>query len=413
MRILVTGGGGREHALTWALSRSGEHRLFGAPGNPGMGKLAQLFPVSATDIDGVVELAEEQEIDLVVVGPEAPLVMGMADSLRAAGVPCFGPGMEAAGLEGSKWFAKDVMKAASVPTAAGETFTDTEPAMDYMGGDASSYVLKADGLAAGKGVFLPGDGEEARGILDGLFSGGLGDAGLKVVVERRLTGREVSVLAVCSGTECLILPPSRDHKRLGERDTGPNTGGMGAICPPPGLEEGFSAMARDRVVLPVLHELASRGIDYRGVLYAGLMLTGEGPMVLEFNVRFGDPETQAVLPMLEGDLAGICMSAALGQELPSDLHIMEGACACVVMASGGYPASYRKGYRIHGLGDVDEALVFHAGTSLSEGELVTAGGRVLSVAALGRDLPDAIGRAYGEIGKVSFRDNYYRKDIGG
>jgi phosphoribosylamine--glycine ligase len=361
----------------------------------------------------MVRLAEEKEVDLVVVGPEAPLVDGLADQLRDAGVLCFGPGSEASLLEGSKWFAKEVMLSAGVPTSEGEVFTDAASAMEYIGSRADRFVIKADGLAAGKGVFLPDDVLGAESVLKGLFSGSLGDSGHEVVVERRLIGREVSILAICSGTQCVVLPPSRDHKRLGVGDTGPNTGGMGAVCPPPELGADFAGRARDLIILPVLEELASRGIDYRGVLYAGLMLTESGPMVLEFNVRFGDPETQAVLPMLKSDLAELCRAAASGESLPEELDIKDGACTCVVMASGGYPASYGKGYPISGTDRVEDALVFHAGTALSDGKLVTAGGRVLSVAAHSADLAGSIDKAYGEIGRIRFTDCYYRTDIGG
>ncbi|OPL17829.1 MAG: phosphoribosylamine--glycine ligase [Candidatus Aegiribacteria sp. MLS_C] len=413
MRILVVGGGGREHALAWALSRSGRHRLMSAPGNPGIASVARLFPVAATDVEGLVDLALEKSIDLVVVGPEAPLVAGLADALRSSGVSCFGPGRDAARLEGSKWFAKEIMDSAGVPTAEGKVFTDTASAMDYIGKDPADFVIKADGLAAGKGVFLPEDIQEARSILAGFFGGDFGNSGLRVVVERRLSGREVSILAVCSGMDCVILPPSRDHKRLGTGDTGPNTGGMGAVCPPPELKDDFAGLARERIVLPVLNELHSRGLDYRGVLYAGLMVTDEGPKVLEFNVRFGDPETQAVMPMLGSDLAELCIAAAEGERLPARCLGRDGACTCVVMASGGYPAAYGKGYPISGLDDVEDVLVFHAGTAENGERLVTAGGRVLGVVGCADDLGSSVEKVYGQVGKIDFEGCYYRTDIGG
>lgn len=413
MKILVVGGGGREHALTWALGRSGEHDLICAPGNPGIAAVATLYPVKSSDIEGIADLAEEHKADLVVVGPEAPLVNGLANFLESRGIPCFGPGSEAARLEGSKWFAKEIMDAAGVPTAAGEVFTDARSAMEYMGRKARDYVIKADGLAAGKGVFLPEVTAEAEETIESLFSGRLGDAGQKVVVEKRLTGREVSILAICSGEECVMLPPSRDHKRLGEGDTGPNTGGMGAVCPPPELAPDFADTARERIILPVLRELSSRGIDYRGVLYAGLMVTEDGPEVLEFNVRFGDPETQAVLPLIGSDLAELCAAVAAGESLTGPLKVLNGCCTCVVMASGGYPSSYRKGYPITGLEDVTDAYVFHAGTAISDGRLLTAGGRVLGVAAVADTVEDSIEKAYREVNKIRFRDSCYRNDIGG
>ena len=412
MRILVLGSGGREHALTWGLDQSGDHLLWAAPGNPGIAELAQIEEVVPTDPDLVVRLADEIGVDLVVVGPEAPLVAGVADRLRKAGVPCFGPGSDGAALEGSKWFAKEVMAQAGVRCADGRVFEDLESAGSHMGDRPEDFVIKADGLAAGKGVFLPESPSEAREILGRLFDGGLGDAGKRVVVERRLQGPEVSVLAVCSGRQAVVFPPSRDHKRVGEGDTGPNTGGMGAVSPPPELPEGFSETVREEIVLPVLNVLADRGIDYRGVLYAGLMLTDEGPAVLEFNVRFGDPETQVVLPRIDCDLGGLLLAAARGEKLTENLTVRPEPAACVIMASGGYPSSYRKGFEIHGLDQLGDAIVFHAGTARRNGAVVTAGGRVLGVTALGDDYQSAIDRAYRAAGRISFQNAYFRRDIG-
>jgi phosphoribosylamine---glycine ligase len=413
MRILVVGGGGREHAIAWSLSRSGSHSLMCAPGNPGMAPIAELFPIEASDIDGLIGLASEENVDLAVIGPEAPLVAGLADELREKGIPCFGPGSEAAQLEGSKWFAKEIMESAGVPTAKGRVFSDAAGAREYIDGNAGDFVLKVDGLAAGKGVFLPVDSGDSDSILDEIFAGKFGKSGIQVVVEKRLKGREVSILAICSGESFVVLPPSRDHKRLGDGDSGPNTGGMGAICPPPEVEEGFGETAGKLIIQPVLSELASRGIDYRGVLYAGLMLTDNGPEVLEFNVRFGDPETQVVLPMVSDDLAEVFLSAAIGNPLPESLNVKEGSCSCVVLASGGYPASYRKGFPITGLDKVsDDAFVFHAGTRIENGTPVTAGGRVLSVASIGNTLEDSLNRTYEELGKIKFEGMYYRTDIG-
>ena len=412
MKILVVGSGGREHALVWALSRSGDHSLLCAPGNPGIAEIAELFPATVSDIDALVNLAADEKVDLVVVGPEVPLVAGLADELRRAGIPCFGPGADGAQLEGSKWFAKEIMESAGVPTAGGKIFSDAASAREYIGEDACRYVIKADGLAAGKGVFLPDNSVEAVGILEELFAGKFGESGVHVVIEERLEGREVSILAICSGQECVILPPSRDHKRLGDGDTGPNTGGMGAVCPPPGTGNCSGEHARTRIILPVLAELASRGIDYRGVLYAGLMITDEGPSVLEFNVRFGDPETQAVLPLVTDDLGELCLAAATGGSLPEHLVLEDGFCSCVVMASGGYPGRYEKGFPITGLDKIEDAVVFHAGTAMEEGRLVTGGGRVLSVASIGDTLEDSLDRTYRELEKIDFKGKYYRKDIG-
>ena len=412
MKILIIGSGGREHALAWALSRDGENELICAPGNPGMAELGELFPVSVSDSKGLLDLAIKQDADLAVIGPEAPLVKGIADLLRENDIPCFGPGSEGARLEGSKWFAKEIMGKASVPTAAGDVFADAGSALEFIDGSAQDYVIKADGLAAGKGVFIPKNTEEAEDILRRIFQGELGEAGNRVVIEERLQGREISILALCSGEQFVLLPPSRDHKRIGEGGTGLNTGGMGAVCPPPDIDEGLTRVIERDIVSPVLFELASRGIDYRGVLYAGLMLTETGPKVLEFNVRFGDPETQAVLPLLKSDLAELCMKAALGEPLPDRVDVSDSACACVVMASGGYPVSYEKGFPIHGLKDVKDSLVFHAGTARVEEGLVTSGGRVLSVASLGDTLEEALRKAYGEIDKIQFENCYFRRDIG-
>jgi len=413
VRILVVGGGGREHALAWALSADGRNAVLSAPGNPGTALLGPTFPVAGEDLEGIAGLAAAQSVDMVVIGPEAPLVAGLADLIRSRDIPCFGPGSGAARLEGSKWFAKEVMAAAGVPSAEGGVFTDPSAALDLMDGRAERFVIKADGLAAGKGVFLPETMREAEQILNGLFRGSLGESGRRVVLEERLEGPEVSILAVCNGSDCIILPPSRDHKRLGDGDTGPNTGGMGAVCPPPGLDPHFGESIRELVISPVLRELASRGMDYRGVLYAGLMLTSAGPRVLEFNVRFGDPETQAVLPMLAGDLAGLMASASRGEPLQEGLVTTRaGACSTVVMASGGYPGSYRTGIPIQGASDDPGVKVFHAGTRIEDGILVTSGGRVLAVSAVGGTLEESLDMAYRAVAGISFEGACFRKDIG-
>lgn len=400
MRILVVGSGGREHALAWALHRSGGNEIIAVPGNPGTADFAE-------NIQGdPVQLAKEKKADLVVVGPEAPLVAGIASDLEKAGIPCFGPSADCAKLEGSKWFAKEIMEAAGVVTAGGGVFTSYQAAFDYLRGTPEKYVIKADGLAAGKGVFLPETIAEADEALNGLFE----NTGASVVIEERLSGPEVSVLAVCNGTDAVLLPPSRDHKRAYDGDQGPNTGGMGAVCPPPGLPEGFPDTVKETVILPVLKEMRRRGLSFKGVLYAGLMLTDSGPSVLEFNVRFGDPETQAVLPMVEGDLAGLFLAAARGEELPS-VKVSSGASACVILSSGGYPGSYEKGFEIDGLDDVD-CMVFHAGTSVKGNSVVTSGGRVLGVTASGDSLEDALDKAYRNVKRISFSGKHSRTDIG-
>ena len=404
MKIVVVGSGGREHALAWALNRNGNNEIIAVPGNPGTAPFARNLKGDP------VEIAVEEAADLVVVGPEAPLVEGISEKLQVLGIPCFGPTGRCAMLEGSKWFAKEVMESAGVPTAHGRRFTDQVSAVDYIGEIPENFVIKADGLAAGKGVFLPETKRESDEIINNLLAGSLGNAGASVVIEQRLKGREVSVLAVCSGTDAVVLPPSRDHKRAYDGDRGPNTGGMGAICPPPDVPEEFGEEIRQRVILPVLEELKARDLIFRGVLYAGIMITEFGPMVLEFNVRFGDPETQAVLPMIRSDLAALFMAAARGEKL-EPVETEPGAACCVVLASGGYPGSYAKGLPITGAESAD-CLVFHAGTAVKDGLLVTSGGRVLGVTALGEDLDGAIEKAYVNAAKIEFEGKHFRKDIG-
>jgi phosphoribosylamine--glycine ligase len=401
VKIQVVGGGGREHALAWALHRNGENEIIAVPGNPGTEPFA-------SNISGdPVSIAVREKVDLAVVGPEAPLVDGIAGRFAEEGIPCFGPSGECAMLEGSKWFAKEIMTAAGVPTAEGRVFSDPEEAIDHIGDSPEEIVIKADGLAAGKGVFLPSTVDESSSVLRELFRG---SPGATVVVERRLSGREVSVLAVCNGHDAVMLPPSRDHKRAYDGDRGPNTGGMGAVCPPPDIPPGFTEEVRKTVILPVLEELLRRGLEFRGVLYAGLMLTSRGPMVLEFNVRFGDPETQAVLPLVESSLANLFLAAARGEEMDPP-RVSNGASACVILASGGYPGNYSRGLEITGVQDAD-CLVFHAGTSVKDGSLVTSGGRVLGVTAVAPSLDEALSKAYGNAEKIGFQGKHMRTDIG-
>ena len=362
----------------------------------------------ADDIRGLVDLASRLGADLVVPGPEAPLVAGIADALDASGMPCFGPSAACARLEGSKWYAKELMASAGVPTAPGLLCTTPGEVRSATGGSWDGWVLKDDGLAAGKGVFLP-DGEAgASDALGRLFPGGRG----RVVVEKRLRGREVSIMALCSGVEALVLPPSRDHKRAYDGDRGPNTGGMGAVCPAPGIPEGLEDWALSNVVRPVLAELHRRGADYRGVLYAGLILAPEGPAVLEFNCRFGDPEAQAVLALLGGDVGAAFLSCAMGRPDFSGVEVLPGASACVVMASGGYPGAYGSGFRIDGTDRAGDVMVFHAGTAMSDGHLVTAGGRVLGVTGTGAGLGEALRRTYEAVRAITFEGACWREDIG-
>jgi phosphoribosylamine--glycine ligase len=397
VRVLLIGSGGREHALAWKLSQSPSlDELHAAPGNPGIARLGECHPVHPEDAEGVLDLARSLEADLVVVGPEAPLVAGVADELRHGGVSVFGPSREAAQIEGSKSFAKDVMRAAGVPTAA--TMSVARP----------PCVIKVDGLAAGKGVFVCPDRESLDAALETATR-----LGQPLVIEELLEGEEVSVLAVADGQNALPLPAARDYKRAGDGDTGPNTGGMGSYSPvaeiaPSDAEELVATVHR-----PVLGELAERGMPFVGVLYAGLMLTDAGPKVLEFNCRFGDPETQSILPRLEGDLLGTLAAAATGDLDNASLAARDEAAVTVVLAAGGYPEDSDAGSPIEGVGDAEAAgaLVFHAGTAMRGDRLVTHGGRILGVTALGDSVEDARDAAYAACSRIWFPGVRYRRDI--
>lgn len=418
MRILVVGGGGREHALVWAIGKSPlAHEVVAAPGNAGIASVARCVPLSAADVTGLSRFAAEERFDLVVVGPETPLALGLADRLADAGIPVFGPSRAAARLEGSKWFAKDLMLRAGIPTAQAWLASSRDEALGRARELGFPVVVKTDGLAAGKGVVIARDTRELEAAVDdALVRGVFGPAGERVVVEECLDGEEVSLLAFVDGRRSALLAPSQDHKRVCDGDEGPNTGGMGAYAPAPALDAAAMEDLRRRVIdaaVAALDEL--HGVTYRGILYAGLMMTSEGPRVLEFNCRFGDPEAQAVLPLLEGDIVEIMLCVARGMLDPSSVRTRPGAAACVVLASGGYPGHYEKGDEIRGLeaaAAVDGVLIFHAGTALRGERLVTAGGRVLGVTGVGRDLPDAIGRAYAGAYKISFDGAHFRKDIG-
>jgi phosphoribosylamine---glycine ligase len=396
VKVLIVGSGGREHALAWKLSQSPTlTSLHAAPGNPGIASLGECHPVRAEDGEGLLSLCRELEVDLVVVGPEAPLVVGLVDTLRRAGVAVFGPTLAAARIEGSKSFAKDVLEAAGVPTA---------PRLAVA---RPPCVVKADGLAAGKGVFVCHTQEELDAGLRGAAAIG-GD----VVVEELLEGEEVSIFAVTDGTRAIALAPAQDFKRIGDGDTGPNTGGMGSYSPVPGLGEVEIEELLDSVHRPVLDELAARDAPFSGLLYAGLMLTEDGPRVLEFNCRFGDPETQSILPLVEGDLLGALRGAAVG-ELDADLAVGGGASVTVVLAGGDYPARSNSGTPITGIQEAEAAgtLVFHAGTARQGEQLVTNGGRSLNVTGVADDLSGAREAAYEAAAKIVFDGMQFRRDI--
>lgn len=417
MRILVVGSGGREHALARTLVKSPDvSAVLAAPGNGGTAGIGENIPVSDTDVPGLVALAKDKGIDLVVAGPEAPLVAGLRDALETAGVPCFGPDAYAAGLEGSKAFAKEIMAASGVPTAAYDTFTNARAARAYIEGLGRPVVVKADGLAAGKGVTVARDTAEALTAVDeALVKGAFGQAGAKVVVEERLIGEEASFLAFCDGHTAVPMTACQDHKAVFDGDQGPNTGGMGAYCPAPVLPEAQYAATCDLVITPILRELEKRGHPFTGILYAGLMMTADGPKVLEYNVRFGDPECQPLLARLTSDLPAIFLACRSGRLTPGLVRWSPQSALCVVMAAPGYPGSYPKGMRITGIeaAEADPAVtVFQAGTKLTEQGIVSSGGRVLGVTALGDTLATAKAIAYAACGKVHFDGAFYRRDIG-
>ena len=415
-QLLVLGGGGREHALVSALARSPSVSVVhSAPGNPGTARLGPTHAVEATDPDAVTALAQQLEVDLVVVGPEAPLVAGVVDALDRAGIAAFGPTAAAARIEGSKAFAKEIMEAAGAPTGGAVATSDRAEALAALERFGAPYVVKADGLAAGKGVRICADLTEAsEAVDDALLRGVFGSAGSRIVVEEYLAGPERSVFGVCDGTEVVLLEPAQDYKRALDGDEGLNTGGMGAYTPVPGFSLGDVDHLADLVFRPVLRELADRGTPYRGLLYAGLVDTEAGPKLLEFNARFGDPETQAILPRIDSDLAELLWAAATGSVADQQVAWRHEAAVTVVLASGGYPGSYPTGVSIHGvdeLAGLADVEVFHAGTRLDDGQLVTAGGRVLAVTALGREVADARQRAYAAADRIRFDGQHRRSDI--
>jgi len=417
MRLLLVGGGGREHALAWKLAQSPRvGALYAAPGNPGIAEVARCVPVRADAIDELAALAERERIDLTVVGPELPLTLGLADRFAARGLGVFGPTKAAAELEGSKVFAKQLFARHGIPTAGFGTFDDPAAARAFARTLGGRSVVKADGLAAGKGAVVCDDLAAAeQAIADMLERRVFGEAGARVVVEERLEGEELSFFALTDGERICPFAVAQDHKAVFDDDRGPNTGGMGAYSPAPVLDDALGRRILDTVIRPTVRAMAAEGRPYRGVLYAGLMLTADGPKLLEYNARFGDPECQVLVPRLADDLAPLCQAVAEGRGLPEAVAWRDEAAVCVVLASGGYPGSYRTGHPIAGLEAAAArpgVTVFHAGTARADGRLVTAGGRVLGVTACGADIPAAIAAAYGAVDDIRFEGMHFRRDIG-
>ncbi len=418
MNILVIGGGGREHTLAWKLAQSpSATKLYAIPGNPGMAAVAECVSgISIEDNEAVVAFAEEHAIDLVVIGPEVPLTNGIVDAFEAAGILAFGPRKAAAELEGSKAFSKGLMKKYGIPTAKYEVFTDAEAAKDYVRQEGAPIVIKADGLAAGKGVIVAETLDEAlAAVADIMEDQEFGAAGNRVVIEEFMEGEEASLLCFTDGETIVPMISSQDHKRAYDGDKGPNTGGMGTYAPAPVMTPAMIEATKEKILKPVIAAMKQEGRTYQGCLYAGLMITKDGPKVVEFNARFGDPETQVVLPLLKSDLVDIMVACAKGDGSLKDLDIAwsDGAAVCVVLASGGYPKSYRKGYEITGLDEAEKlgCHVFHAGTAERDGSVVTAGGRVLGVVAEAADVRAAVDKAYQGVNVIDFKDKMFRHDI--
>lgn len=415
MKVLVVGSGGREHALCWKIAQRPDTEVYVAPGNIGMVDVATLVNIKVDDIAGLVDFAKAEGIDLTVVGPELPLTLGIVDAFQEAGLACFGPNKAAAKLEGSKAFSKELMKKYGIPTAAFDTFTDVEKAKAFVDEIGVPCVVKADGLAAGKGVIICMTREEAdKAIEDMLTDHAFGDASATIVIEEYMVGPEVSVLAFADGKSVLPMVSAQDHKRIFDGDKGPNTGGMGAYSPAPVYTEALSTEVNKTIIEPTIAAMAAEGTPFTGILYTGLMLTEKGPRVLEYNVRFGDPETQPIMVRMKSDIVALFQACVDGKLDEATLEWHDEAAVCVIMASGGYPASSEKGVPIHGLDDIaaEEAIVFHSGTAEKDGEIVTNGGRVLGVTAKDATIKGAIDKAYAAVEKINFDHMQFRRDIG-
>lgn len=415
MDILVIGSGGREHTLVWKLAQSKiVDKIYVVPGNPGMENVAECIPGSVEDNEFLVKIAQEKQVGLVVVGPEVPLTNGIVDEMAKVGIPSFGPQKAAAQLEGSKSFSKNIMKKYSIPTAKYEVFTDAVKAKAYIEAEGAPIVIKADGLAAGKGVIVAETKEQAlQAIEDIMCDKTFGSAGNSVVIEEFMVGEEASVLAFTDGDTIIPMIPSQDHKRAYDGDKGPNTGGMGTYAPAPVITAELMQKVQTEILEPTIKAMKAEGHEYKGCLYAGLMITSDGPKVVEFNARFGDPETQVVLPLLNSDLGEIMLACTNGTLNKCNITWSDNAAVCVVMSAGGYPAKYRKGDEILGLDEANKnnVLVFHAGTAKKDDKIVTNGGRVLGVVAIGKDIKTAVDKVYQDVKIINFKDVYYRKDI--
>ena len=416
MNVLLLGSGGREHALAWKLSASPlVDRLYCAPGNAGIARECEVIALDIADHAAVIAFCRAQKVGLVVVGPEGPLCAGVVDDLAAAGIKAFGPTRAAARLEGSKGFAKDLCKANAIPTAAYQRFSAADAAKRYVRAQRAPIVVKADGLAAGKGVVIAGTVAEAEAAIDMMFGGALGSAGAEVVVEEFLEGEEASFFALCDGETAIALASAQDHKRAFDGDQGPNTGGMGAYSPAPVMTPEASRRAMEEIVLPTVRAMKALGVPYKGVLYAGLMLTADGPKLIEYNVRFGDPECQVLMLRLMSDLMPALLASCDGMLKNLDLRWYPDAALTVVMAAKGYPGSTAKGSPIEGLeeaGEVEGVEIFHAGTKAEGGRVLANGGRVLNVCALGKSVAEAQARAYRAVGRIRWPDGFCRRDIG-
>lgn len=417
MKVLVVGGGGREHALCWKIAQSPlVDRLYCAPGNPGIAELAECVHIGADEIDALCDFAQAEQIDLTVVGPEVPLTMGIVDTFQAAGLEIFGPNKAAAQIEGSKGFSKDLMARHNIPTAAYKSFSEHAEAVAYIKQQGAPIVVKADGLAAGKGVIVAMSEEQAIAAVDDIMLDQVfGAAGASVVIEEFMDGEEASFFAFTDGKNILPLASSQDHKRVYDNDGGPNTGGMGAYSPAPVVTDQLYAEIVETVVKPTIAGMAEDGCPYSGILYVGLMIKDGKPRVVEFNARFGDPEAQPLLVRMKEDIVPVLQACARGELTQTSLEWHDKAAVCVVMASGGYPASFEKGLPISGLdaaAQIEDLVVFHAGTAFKDGNIVNSGGRVLGVTGLGSSVKEAIDKAYQGVAMIDWQDAHYRKDIG-